>query len=135
MTPTQKLLVKRSWETVMPMKETASDIFYNHLFDEYPEVKAYFKADIKVQELKLMMMINTVVHALDNLETLIEPIKRLGMKHVEYGVKKDDYDKVCASLLWTLEQILKDDFTADVHEAWTVIYTLIANHMIDGAEY
>lgn len=135
MTPEQKTLVKESWAKVMPIKETAADLFYNRLFDQYPEVKPYFKGDMKEQGKKLMMMINTAVGGLDNLEALIEPVKTLGKKHVEYGVKKEDYDKVGASLLWTLEQGLKDDFTPDVKEAWTVTYTTLANVMIDGSDY
>lgn len=135
MTPEQKTLVKESWAKVMPIKETAADLFYNRLFEQYPEVKVYFKGDIKEQGEKLMMMINTAVGGLDNLEALIEPVKALGKKHVIYGVQKEDYDKVGASLLWTLEQGLKDDFTPDVKDAWTVTYTTLANVMIDGSEY
>lgn len=135
MTPEEKTLVKESWAKVMPIKETAADLFYNRLFDQYPEVKPYFKGDMKEQGKKLMMMINTAVGGLDNLEALIEPVKALGKKHVEYGVKKEDYDKVGESLLWTLEQGLKDDFTPEVKEAWTVTYTTLANVMVDGSDY
>ena len=81
-----------------------------------------------------MMMINTAVSGLDNLESLIEPVKALGKKHVAYGVTKEDYDKVGASLLWTLEQGLQDNFTPDVKEAWTVTYSTLANVMIEGSE-
>lgn len=135
MTPEQKELVKNSWAQVMPIKETAAELFYNRLFDQYPEVKPYFKGDMKEQGKKLMMMINTAVGGLDNLESLIEPVKALGKKHVGYGVTKEDYDKVGASLLWTLEQGLKDSFTPEVKEAWTVTYTTLADVMIEGSSY
>lgn len=135
MTPEQKELVQQSWAKVMPIKETAADLFYNRLFEQYPEVKPYFKGDMKEQGKKLMMMINTAVGGLDNLEALVEPVKALGKTHVEYGVKAEDYDKVGSSLLWTLEQGLKDDFTPEVKEAWTVTYGALAELMIDGSEY
>lgn len=60
------------------IKKTAADLFYNRLFDEYPEVKPYFKGDMKEQGEKLMMMINTAVGGLDNLETLIDLVKQEG---------------------------------------------------------
>ena len=135
MTPEQKVLVQESWAKVMPIKETAADLFYNRLFEQYPEVQPYFKGDMKEQGKKLMMMINTAVGGLNNLDELIEPVKALGKKHVDYGVKKEDYDKVGASLLWTLEQGLKDDFTPEVKEAWATTYGTLASVMIEGSEY
>lgn len=135
MTPEQIKLVQDSWAQVMPIKEAAAGMFYDRLFEQYPEVKPYFKGDMQEQGKKLMMMINTAVGGLENIEALIEPVKALGAKHVEYGVKKEDYDKVGASLLWTLEQGLQDAFTPEVKEAWTETYTAVANVMIDGSGY
>lgn len=135
MTPTQITLVKESWEKVLPIQETAAELFYNRLFEVYPEVKPYFQGDMKEQGKKLMGMINTAVNGLDNLEGLIEPIKDLGKRHVDYGVKQEDYDKVGSSLLWTLEQGLKDEFTPQVKQAWTDTYTTVAKVMIDGSQY
>ncbi len=135
MTPQQIQLVKDSWAQVLPIKEAAADMFYTRLFDTYPEVQPYFKGNMKEQGKKLMGMISTAVNGLDNFEALLEPVKDLGQRHVKYGVKKEDYDKVAEALLWTLEQGLKDNFTSEVKEAWSVTYTEIANVMIQGAEY
>ena len=44
MTPEQKELVKDSWAKVLPIQETAADLFYNRLFSEYPEVSLTSKA-------------------------------------------------------------------------------------------
>ena len=82
-----------------------------------------------------MQMISTAVNGLENLEALLEPVKALGSRHKDYGVKLEDYDKVGASLLWTLEQGLKEDFTDEVKAAWTETYTIVADVMIGGAEY
>ncbi len=135
MTPEQKSLVKDSWKKVMPISETAAEMFYNRLFETYPEVKPYFKGDMKEQGKKLMQMITLAVNGLDNLEPLLEPIKELGHKHLDYGVKAEDYTKVGAALLWTLEQGLQGDFTPEVEEAWTATYGAVADVMMQGAEY
>lgn len=135
MTPEQKQLVKDSWAKVVPISETAAELFYGRLFDEYPEVKPYFKGDMKEQGRKLMAMLNTAVNGLDNIESLIEPLKKMGAGHKEYGVKAEDYDKVGAALLWTLGQGLGEAFTDDVKEAWTVTYGTVASVMIEGAAY
>lgn len=135
MTPEQKQLVKESWAKVLPIQETAAELFYNRLFSEYPEVKPYFKGDMKEQGRKLMAMLNTAVSSLDNLENLVEPLKASGKAHKDFGVKAEDYDKVGASFLWTLEQGLGESFTPDVKDAWTVTYSTVASVMIGGAEY
>jgi len=135
MTPEHKALVKESWAKVLPIQETAAELFYGRLFSEYPEVKPYFKGDMKEQGKKLMAMLNTAVNGLDNLDGLIEPLKASGKAHKGYGVKAEDYDKVGASFLWTLEQGLGEAFTPEVKDAWTVTYTTVASVMIEGAEY
>ncbi|MGV6827634.1 MAG: globin family protein [bacterium] len=135
MTPEQKQLVKDSWAKVLPIQETAAELFYTRLFDEYPEVKPYFKGDMKDQGKKLMAMLNTAVNGLDNLDALIEPLKASGKAHVGYGVKAEDYDKVGAAFLWTLGQGLGEDFTPEVQDAWTVTYTTVASVMKEGAGY
>lgn len=135
MTPVQKQLVKDSWAKVLPIKDTAAELFYGRLFDTYPEVRPYFKGDMKEQGRKLMAMLNTAVNGLDNLESLLEPLKKMGKAHAGYGVKAEDYDKVGAAFLWTLEKGLGDAFTPEVKEAWTVTYGTVAQVMIEGADY
>ena len=133
MTPEQKTLVIESWNKVLPIRETVAELFYGRLFEVYPEVKPYFKGDMQEQGMKLMATLNTAVNSLDNLEVLIEPLKIMGARHVDYGVKNEDYDKVADALLWTLEQGLGDAFTPEVKDAWVVTYTTVASVMIEGA--
>ena len=135
MTPEQKQLVRDSWAKVLPIQETAAELFYNRLFEQYPEVKPYFQGDMKEQGRKLMAMLNVAVNGLDNLDTLIEPLKGSGKVHKDYGVQPEDYDKVGASFLWTLQQGLGDAYTPAVEDAWLATYTTVAKVMIDGAGY
>lgn len=135
MTPDQKTIVKETWAAVLPIKDAAADMFYARLFEQYPDVKPYFKGDMKNQGAKLMAMLNQAVMSLDNVEALIEPLKAAGLAHKGYGVSPQDYDRVGASLLWTLEQGLGEAYTPVVANAWAVTYQTLASVMIDGAEY
>ena len=129
MTPEQKTLVKDSWALVLPIKDAAAELFYGRLFEIAPEVKPYFKGDMKEQGQKLMTMLNTAVNGLDNIEAMIPALQNLGRKHVDYGVKDDDYDKVGEAFLWTLDQGLGAGFTPEVKAAWVVTYTTVADVM------
>lgn len=132
MTPEQKVLVRESWAKVVPIKETAAKLFYDRLFEVYPEVKPHFKGDMAEQGAKLMVMLNTAVMGLDNLEALVAPLKAMGARHQDYGVADQDYDKVGEALLWTLEQGLGDGFTGEVKDAWAEVYTVVAETMKAG---
>lgn len=135
MTPEQKQLVMESWAKVLPIKDTAAELFYGRLFEVYPDVRPLFKGDMKEQGAKLMTMLNTAVNGLDNLEALVDPLKGLGARHKDYGVSLEDYGKVRDAFLWTMAQGLGDGFTDEVKDAWVATYTAVADVMIDGAEY
>ena len=134
MTPEQATLVKDSWAKVMPISETAAELFYGKLFELDPELKPLFKGDMKEQGRKLMAMINTAVNALDKLETVVPAVQDMGKRHVGYGVKAKDYDTVGEALIWTLGAGLKDDFTDDTRAAWVEVYTVLATTMKDAAD-
>lgn len=128
-------LVQESFAKVVPIKETAAEIFYADLFETAPEVKPYFSdADMSEQGAKLMATLGVVVNGLRDLDKIVPVAQQLAVKHVDYGVKNEDYAKVGASLLRTLEKGLGDDFTPDVKEAWTTAYTTLSGVMIDAAD-
>jgi len=133
MTPEQIALGQSSFKKVVPIKETAGELFYNRLFTLDPALKPLFPEDIKPQIQKLMATIATAVGALNKLETIVPVVQDLGRRHVAYGVKDQDYGTVGAALLWTLEQGLGEDFTPETKEAWTACYGLLSSTMMDAA--
>jgi hemoglobin-like flavoprotein len=133
MTPEQAVLVKSSWAKVVPIADTAAELFYGKLFELDPALKPLFKGDMKEQGAKLMKMINTAVNGLDRLEAIVPAVQDLGARHVGYGVKAEHYDTVGAALLWTLEQGLGEGFTPEVKDAWAEVYGVLASTMKDAA--
>lgn len=127
-------LIQNSFAKVVPIKDAAAEIFYADLFETAPEVKPYFaNADMSEQGAKLMATLAVVVNGLKAPEKIVPVAQQLAIKHVDYGVKAEDYGKVGASLLRTLEKGLGDDFTPDVKDAWTAAYTLLSTVMVDAA--
>lgn len=126
-------LVRASFAKVLPIKDTAADLFYDRLFKIAPHLRTMFPADLKEQKIKLMAMIAAAVKSLDNLDALVPPVKALGVRHAGYGVTADHYSIVAEALLWTLERGLGDDFTPDVRAAWTEVYGVLAATMQAGA--
>lgn len=133
MTPEQATLVKSSWAKVVPIKEQAAAMFYGKLFEIDPALQAMFKGNMEEQGRKLMTVINFAVNGLDRIEAIVPAVQDLGKRHVAYGVKDKDYDTVGAALLWTLEQGLGADFTAEAKAAWTAVYGVLATTMKQAA--
>jgi len=134
MNDTQITLIQESFAKVVPIKDAAAEIFYGDLFETAPEVKPYFKnSDMKEQGSKLMATLGVVVNGLRDLDKIVPVAQELAVRHVDYGVKAEDYDKVGASLLRTLEKGLGDGFTPDVKEAWTTAYGTLSTVMKDAA--
>jgi hemoglobin-like flavoprotein len=129
LTAQQVTLVKDSWAQVLPISETAARLFYQRLFELDPELRSLFKSDITEQGRKLMQMITAAVRGLDNMSALLPLLQDLGRRHMNYGVRRKDYDTVGTALLWTLEQGLGLRFTPEVRSAWTTLYSVLASTM------
>lgn len=133
MSPEEISLVQNSWQTVVPIKETAAELFYGKLFELDPSLRPLFKGDIKEQGRKLMTMISAAVNGLTRLDTLVPVVQNLGRRHASYGVKDEHYGTVATALVWTLEQGLGPAFTPEVKAAWVKTYTVLAQTMQDAA--
>jgi hemoglobin-like flavoprotein len=133
MTPEQLILVQESWGKVIPVSDTAAQLFYGKLFELDPSLRELFKGDMAEQGKKLMTMINVAVNGLKRLESIVPAVQDLGRRHVDYGVKDEDYDTVGAALIWTLSQGLGDDFTDEVKDAWVTVYGILATTMKNAA--
>ena len=130
----QIALVQNSFAKVVPIAETTAELFYADLFEAAPEVKPYFAhADMRAQGKKLMMTLGVVVRGLGNLDMVVPAARDLAVRHVEYGVTPQDYTKVGASLIRTLEKGLGDAFTPATRDAWTTAYGALSAVMIDAA--
>ncbi|MFN3655919.1 MAG: globin family protein [Pseudolabrys sp.] len=129
MSPDQVSLVQASFRKIVPIADTAADLFYDRLFDIAPEVKPLFPEDLREQKKKLIAMLATAVNNLHQIETILAAVADLGKRHATYGVTAAHYAPVGAALLWTLEQGLGPDFTPPVKAAWSEAYTTLAGAM------
>ncbi len=129
MTPEKIALVRSSWQQVLPIRDTAAQLFYGQLFELDPSLRSLFKGDMAEQGSKLMAMINTVIVGLDNLAPLLGAVEDLGRRHVAYGVTEAHYDTVGSALIWTLGKGLGEQFTPAVQAAWAEAYDTLASAM------
>jgi hemoglobin-like flavoprotein len=134
MTPKQIQLIEDSWDFVILNTENAGLIFYGKLFELDPSLRSLFKEDITEQSQKLISLITFAVSKLDNLGEIINDVKALGQRHFKYNVKPEHYNAVGAALLVTLESALGNQWDEEMKQAWTAVYTVLSQVMIDATK-
>ncbi|MEM1078380.1 MAG: globin family protein [Pseudomonadota bacterium] len=133
MTPDQITLIQDSFKKVAPISDAAAEIFYGRLFEIAPQVKPFFKGDMKQQGSKLMATLGVVVNGLRDLDKIVPVAQQLAVKHVDYGVKPEHYTPVGEALIYTLDKGLGDEFTPELKEAWLGAYSTLSGVMIEAA--
>ena len=133
MNTTQIQLVQQTFEQVKPISDVAATLFYERLFELDGSLRPLFPTDLSTQKHKLMATLAFAVAGLNKPETILPAVQQLGRRHVGYGVQESHYDTVGTALLWTLGQGLGSQFTAEVEEAWTAVYTVLATTMQESA--
>lgn len=133
MTPSQVALVRSSFSQLAPIAPQAAALFYANLFEADPSLRKLFKGDMAQQGERLMTMIGSAVRMLDRPDALLPVLRSLGGRHGGYGVMPAHYDTVGAALLKTLEQGLQDAWTPELAAAWSCVYGVIRDTMLEGA--
>lgn len=145
-TDNDKQLILSTWRLVVPIADTASDLFYRRLFELEPKYRSLFPEDLTKQKRKLVTMLSFIVKSIDWMasqwqedipadEDLCLVVLAMGRRHHQlYHIPDESYDTVGQALLWTLDQGLGQAFTDDVRAAWTRLYGVVALTMKMGAQ-
>lgn len=126
-------LVQRTFAEVSRDPEMAAAYFYDELFRRAPETRAMFDADMDAQRATFMAALEAAVTGIEDAEALFSRIAEQGRRQVSYGVRPYHYAEVGEALIWALEQGLGDGFTDETREAWTRVYELISQVMIESS--
>lgn len=131
MTTKKIQLVKASWRLFRSIDPVVfGDVFYSKLFFDHPQLKSLFRVSKEEQSKKLVDTLNVIMGHLDKLGSISESITALAVRHVQYGVMPQHYRAIGDALLWTLQQGLGTDWTAETKEAWQACYTELSDLMI-----
>ena len=126
-------LVQNTFAQAAPRAEEIARRFYQRLFELDPTLRPLFVHDLEQQGEKLMTVLGFAVRGLQQPATITSAVRRLGERHVDYGVQPHHYATVGEALLWTLAQCFGPAFTGEVREAWRAAYALLAGVMQQAA--
>jgi isopentenyl diphosphate isomerase/L-lactate dehydrogenase-like FMN-dependent dehydrogenase/cytochrome b involved in lipid metabolism/hemoglobin-like flavoprotein/DMSO/TMAO reductase YedYZ molybdopterin-dependent catalytic subunit len=145
-TPDQVGHISRTWALVKDSVglQKAGELFFHTLFEAHPEALGLFtkfkdepkwqeSATFKEHALRVISTVDTAFGMLGDLDQLVPILQRLGKAHVGYGAQPQHYDWVGAALVGTLQTALGPKMTAEVTEAYVVVYTVVKTVMLGGA--
>ena len=128
-------LLETSFQKITPRGEAFVTAFYERLFMNYPQTRAFFDStNMKEQRKKLLGALILVIQNLKKPEVLKSALQGLGQRHVAYGVLPEHYPIVGTILLETFADFLGDDWTPEYHDAWAQAYEAVCSIMLEGAE-
>src|ERR1700730_16443497 len=127
-------LVQSSCAQIAQRAEEFGVRFYANLFEAYPEFRPLFRNDMAAQTKMLIFILGSAVRGLNRMQELVGGLSALGKRHLDYGVKRADYDKAASALIQTLKEFLVDEFTVELQHAWVTVYGMIAQTMIEASE-
>jgi nitric oxide dioxygenase len=131
----RKRLVQDSWESISRDHDRIATAFYERLFEIDAPARALFsKTNMVAQRVKFIDMLGEIVRNLDIPKELIPSVSALGRRHVDYGVRDIDYDRVREALFAALAMEVGDAFTDELRDAWEEAYALTASVMKRGGK-
>jgi nitric oxide dioxygenase len=100
--------------------------FYDKLFQLHPELKPMFSANLDDQITKIISVLELVIYSFEEKavnqfglqESVLLPLRDLGKKHVQKGVKQPHYPIANSILLDSLSEELGTMLTAEGLAAW-----------------
>ena len=127
-------LVLESFKEVSPQAGVMAERFYTSLFKRAPELLPLFEhTDWPKQRYILVASLHYIAFNLDNPNTLKRSLQQMGERHVEYGVKPEDFTVFGECLIDAIAHISGPSWNDALQQAWTEAYDEI-RQMMTGKE-
>jgi hemoglobin-like flavoprotein len=132
MTPERIARLTHSFEEVSAQPRALASLFYKELFSEAPGLRPLFPADMTSLQGHFEAALALVIRNLDDLTVLQESLRELGVAHVHWGAKPEDYAIVREALIRAI-RASSPGWTDDLEHDWRQAITAIAVPMLQGA--
>ena len=130
MSPEEIERVRKSWQSMALLGDTAARMFYRRLFAIDESTYALFSgADMREQRRKFMDTFGLLVRNLEKINEAAPMLEDLGRMHGDHGVEDHHYDAVRQALMSTIETGLGQALDRDSRAAWDTAYELITKPM------
>lgn len=113
--------------------DTITERFYLHLFETHPELNNVFNQahqKEKRQQRALAQAVLSAAKHIDQLEAILGSVNVIAHKHRSIGIAPEHYPIVGENLLWAIKDVLGDQASDEIIDAWAIAYGEIAKVFI-----
>jgi hemoglobin-like flavoprotein len=129
----RRLLLRRTFEKLVPLPKRFGQAFYRRLFELDPNLRLLFRGDLDRQASMLAEALALGVLQLVDEQKVSGHIRALGARHARYGVVERHYELFGRALLDALAERLGDDFTPEIGAAWNEAWHLLSAAMLEAS--
>ena len=76
----QITLAQSAWSRMLPISDTATELYYNHLFETDPTTNALSKGNMTAQGRTFKKIITSTVNGLNGIDALIPGVQELSRR-------------------------------------------------------
>ena len=132
MTPERIARLKTSFAQISAQPRALATRFYQELFAAAPALRSLFPADMTSLQGHFEAALALVIKNLDNVSALQESLRELGVQHVHWGAKPQDYFVVRESLVRAIRSA-STSWDEELDADWRRAITAIGVPMLQGA--
>jgi len=132
MTPESIARVRASFAEVAREPRTLAARFYEELFLMAPELRSLFPSDLTSLQGHFEAALALVIRNLEEMKALQDPLRDLGVQHVHWRARPEDYLFVRDAILRAIRKS-SATWDATLEEDWRRAITAIAVPMLQGA--
>ena|SRR5215213_10916541 len=132
MTPESIARLKNSFEEVSAQPRALASRFYEQLFATAPNLRPLFPADLRSLQGHFEAALALVIRNLHDMAALQASLGELGVQHVRWGAKPEDYFVVRDALVHAI-RMSSSSWSDQLEADWRRAITAIAVPMMQGA--
>ena len=131
------VLVLESWQLIQQRADVDAlgHDFWKRLNDIAPDQTHVFRRPLKMWGHLLHHIVNMLVVSISSPDTFFDQIFQLTVRHIRYGVRPHYLPPFGQAFMETFEQILKEEWTVETHQAWQELWKRAADSMMRGLNF
>jgi len=132
MTPESIARIRASFSEVAAQPRALAGRFYEELFAKSPQLRPLFPTDLTSLQGHFEAALALVIRNLEDMHALQEPLRELGIQHVHWRARPEDYFSVRDAILTAIRKS-SASWDDTLEHDWRRAITAIAVPMLQGA--
>lgn len=127
-------VIKSTLPILQQHGETLTTLFYKRLFENNPEVKAFFNPAHQQQGSQQRALAAAICAYAEHIETpekLANAIELIAQKHASLGIQAEMYPIIGENLLAAIKELLGDAATEEIIAAWAEAYSALVDIFVN----